>query len=227
MEKNDFVRISYTGRIKETGEVFDTTDEEIAKKEKIFNPKAKYGAVPIIVGEEKTIKGIDEALLEMKVGEKKTIDVPPEKGFGKRNPNLIKLIPLSEFKKQNISPFPGMPITMDNIRGRVLSVNSGRVRVDFNNPLAGKNLAYELEIKEKIDNEEEKAKAICEYYKYECSKVLTDKNKSQIELMLKEDASRKIKETIAKDIMNYLGYKKVKFSDIFEENVSKEKTTSE
>ena len=91
MKKGDLIRLEYTGKIKETGEIFDTTSEEIAKREDIYNQNARYGPVPIIVGGKKIIEGIDEALLKMNVGEEKTIEVPPKKGFGERSPKLMKL----------------------------------------------------------------------------------------------------------------------------------------
>jgi len=214
MEKNDFVRIEYIGRIKETGELFDTTSEEVAKKEGAFNPNVKYGPAPVIVGRNKIIKGVDDALLNMKVGDKKTIEIEPERGFGKRKPELIKLVPVSEFKKQNINPVPGMPITMNNIRGRILSVNSGRVKMDFNHPLAGKNLIYEIEVKEKIDDKKGKVKAICDYYKCDVSSVEFKEN--YVEIFLKKDVEKNKKQLITNDVSEYLNANKVVFSEIFE-----------
>lgn len=215
MRKGDFIRIDYTGKIKETGEVFDTTKERVAKDSEMFKEGEKYGPVPVIVGEKKAIEGVDDALKEMEVGEKEKLEVPPEKAFGKRKSKLIKLVPLSHFRDQNINPAPGMPITMDQLRGRILSVNSGRVRVDFNHPLAGKKLSYEIEIKEKIEGEEEKIKAICEYYTKECSKIKT--NKKEVELEMKEkEVKKETKEKITNDIIKHLKFKKVKFSEVFE-----------
>jgi len=214
MKNGDFIRLEYTGKIKETGKVFDTTSEEIAKKEGIYSQNTKYRPVPIIVGENKIIKGIDEALLEMNVGEKRTIEVPPEKGFGQRSQKLIKIIPQSEFKRQKITPYPGMPIDVDGILGRVLSVNSGRVKVDFNNPLAGKTLIYDIEIKEKIDDEKEKVLAICEYYNAEVSEVSIDSN--EVKIVISKELPKNVKEKIANDIKKHMNVEKIEFSEVFE-----------
>jgi len=216
MKVGDFIRLEYTGKIKETGKVFDTTNEEIAKKEGIYNHKTKYGPIPIIVGDKKIIKGVDEALLNMNIGEKKTIEIPPEKGFGYRNSKLIKIIPQSEFKKQKITPHPGMPISVDGILGRVMSVNSGRVKVDFNNPLAGKVLIYEVEIKEKIEDNEKKVLAICEYYGADVSKVSMEKN--SVKIVLSKELPKNIKEKIADDIKKHINPNRIEFSEVFEEN---------
>ncbi|ACS34050.1 FKBP-type peptidyl-prolyl cis-trans isomerase [Thermococcus gammatolerans] len=167
VEKGDVIRLRYTGRIKETGEIFDTTDEEIAKQAGIYKESGVYGPVPIAVGAGHVIKGLDEQLEGLEVGKKYEIIVPPEKGFGKRDPKLIKVFTLGQFRRQGIIPFPGMPIEIESeggrkIKGRVLTVSGGRVRVDFNHPYAGKHLIYEVEIVEKVEDPIEKVKAMIE-----------------------------------------------------------------
>ena len=119
MQTNDFIKVVYLAKIKETGQEFDKTGDKSA---------------PVILKPGFIIKGLEEALLEMNVNEKKTVEIPPEKAFGIRDPKLVRLVPLTEFRKHNTKPQPGMFIQADNMRGRVLSVSGGRVRVDFNNP---------------------------------------------------------------------------------------------
>jgi len=164
MNDGDFVLLDFVGRIKESGEIFDLTKEEIAKENGLYNPNFIYKPIPVIVGSHFIIKGLEEEIKKMKVGDKKKIVVKPENGFGERSEKLIKLISIAEFKKQNIDPYPGMPVTINNLRGRVLSVSGGRVKVDFNHPLAGKELEYELEIKDEIKKNEDKVKAIVELF---------------------------------------------------------------
>ncbi|ASJ07063.1 peptidylprolyl isomerase [Thermococcus pacificus] len=167
VQRGDVIRLHYTGKVKETGEVFDTTYEEVAKEAGIYNEKGIYGPVPIAVGAGHVLKGLDEQLEGLEVGEKYEIIVPPEKGFGKRDPKLIKTFTLGQFRRQGIYPFPGMPVEIETeggrkLRGRVLTVSGGRVRVDFNHPYAGKHLVYEVEVVEKIDDPIEKVKALME-----------------------------------------------------------------
>ena len=114
MQKGDFVRVLYTGRIKGSNELFDTTDEALARKENAFNKNARYGAASIIIGEKRVIAGLDEAILTMHVKEKKNVEIPPEKAFGQRDGALLKIFPLSQFRTQNIDPVPGMLVTMNN-----------------------------------------------------------------------------------------------------------------
>jgi len=171
MKKGDFVKIDYVGRL-ETGEIFDLTDEALAKKENIYNSNISYKPIPVIIGENFVIKGLDKELEKMKVGEKKKITVNPEDGFGKRNPNLVKIVNKKVFKE---APKVGMVVNIKGTMGRIQSIDGGRVRIDFNNPLSGKALQYEIEIKEELKDPIEKIKAIFEFF-----------GNSQIDVSIKE-----------------------------------------
>jgi FKBP-type peptidyl-prolyl cis-trans isomerase 2 len=160
MQSGDFIKIWYIGRV-ENGDIFDLTDEDTAKKEGIYNPKIRYTPVPIILGANFVIPGLEKALLEMKVGDKKTVSVEPKDAFGDRDPKMVRVVPKSAFKET--VPKQGMIVDFSGIKGRIQSVSAGRVMVDFNNPLAGKKLNYEVEIKEKIDAPKDQAGAIFEF----------------------------------------------------------------
>ncbi len=162
LEKGDFVRVNYTGKIKETGKIFDTTDEKVARENDLYNENINFKPSPIVIGAGHVIKGLDDALVGTEVGEKKTIEIPPELGYGLRDPKKIKVIPIKDFKKQGIRPMPGIIIESDGKFGKVQSVGSGRVRVDFNYELAGKRLEYEISVKEKINKLEEKIRLLLE-----------------------------------------------------------------
>jgi len=219
MKKGDFVRINFIGRIKDTGEIFDLTYEDIAKKEGIYNEKIVYKPVPVVVGEGFVIKGLDDALLKMKVGEKKKIVIKPEDAFGERNPDLMRIFPISFFEEQKISPKPGMVIDFSGMKGKIQSVSGGRVRVDFNNPLAGRELEYEVEIVSKIEKPEEKIKAIFEYFGFD-AKVKVEDNVAEIEAFI----PMQIKPKIITLILKYCNVKKLKLIEVYE---IKDKTTQE
>jgi FKBP-type peptidyl-prolyl cis-trans isomerase 2 len=152
----DFVRIDYTAAVKD-GRVFDTTDAEIAKKEDIFDSKRVYRPLPVIVGEGQVVKGLDEALSGMNAGEEKELELLPEKAYGVRDVNLIRLVPIKVFKQQGINPIPGMPVELDGRHAKIQTVAGGRVRVDFNNELAGKTLKYKVKVVSKAASDDEKA----------------------------------------------------------------------
>ena len=156
-----FVKISYTGRMRE-GAVFDTTDKETAAKEKIFDEEKVYKPMPVVVGEGQVLKGLDEALKDMKAGDEKDLEIPPEKAYGQRDLNLIRLVPMKAFKEQKMTPIPGMVIELDGRPARIQTVAGGRVRVDFNSELAGKTLLYKLKVDEEAKTADEKIKYLIE-----------------------------------------------------------------
>ena len=221
MQKGDFVYISYVGRIKESGEIFDVTSEEIAKREGVYNPEIKYGDIPIIIGAGFVIPGLEEELEKMNVGEKKVVEIEPKKAFGERRDDLIRLIPEIEFKKQNIDVKVGDFVNVNGITGRVLSVNAGRVRVDFNHPLAGKALVYEVEIKKLVTETKEKIYAILKYFSNldeSIANVKIENGEAEIEIKGLQIANR-VKENIIKTIFQWIReINKIKFSEVYEKN---------
>lgn len=159
-----FVRLNYTGKVKETGDVFDTTYEEVAEEAGIKNPEKDYHPMVLAVGSSQLMPKLHEEIQKLNIGDKKTVEVAAEDAFGKRDPSKIQLIPMKEFKKQNIKPFVGMPLSLEGNHGIVRTVDGGRVRVDFNHELAGKDIVYELEIVEAIDDNVEKILGLIEVY---------------------------------------------------------------
>ena len=160
IREGDFVIVDYVARVEETGEIVDLTLEDVAKKEKIYREDGIYKPKLVIVGEGWFIKGFEEGLIGLEVGKKTEIRVPPEKGFGERDPKKIKVVPIREFRKSGITPRPGMRVTINNKVGTIHTVTSGRVRVDFNHPLAGKTIIYEVYVRKKLTDDLEKIKAI-------------------------------------------------------------------
>ena len=91
LQKGDFILIDYVGKVKETGEVFDTTIEEIARKERLYKEGEIYEPKLIVLGEGWILKALEEEILKLDVGTKSTIEIPPEKAFGPRDPEKVKL----------------------------------------------------------------------------------------------------------------------------------------
>lgn len=156
IKKGDFVKISYTAKL-EDGTVIDTTDADVAKEYGIFNENARYGDIVVVVGERHVIQGLDEALEGKEVGYKGEVTVPPEKAFGEYDPENKEVISITRFKEK---PRVGERIRVGERTGIVERVVGRRAIVDFNHPLAGKTIIFELEIKEKIEDDVEKVKAL-------------------------------------------------------------------
>lgn len=157
-KKGDFVEIEFTGKNLSTGEIFDTNNLAEAKK---INPKIK-DTKPLVtcIGQGFVVKGFDEALEDKEIGKKQKIALSPEKAYGPRNPSLVKMMPMKIFTEHKVYPQPGMTLALDNSLVKVVSVSGGRVLVDFNNPLAGKDVEYEFAVTKIITDTKEKVDAL-------------------------------------------------------------------
>jgi len=145
VEKGDLVLFNYVGMY-EDGEVFDTSYEELAKERDILVEGREYKPMKVKVGEREIIPGLDEALVGMKLGEKKRVEVPPEKGYGMPRPELVIDVPREEFSKAGIEPVEGMYVGTDSGPAKIIEINENTVKLDFNHPLAGKKTVFEIEI---------------------------------------------------------------------------------
>jgi FKBP-type peptidyl-prolyl cis-trans isomerase 2 len=200
MRENDFIIVNYTGKVKETNKEFDKAEN-----------------APMIVRTGFILKGLEQPLKQMNVGEKKQIEVVSENAFGKRDFGMIKLIPIAEFRKHGTKPVPGMFVEADNMKGKVISVSGGRVRVDFNHPLAGKTLIYNIEIKKRIETPEEKIKTLINLYtKVDKSKLNVSIKEKQVDIDVPPMMNSLFKKKISDDIMRILGMEKVRFIETFE-----------
>jgi len=160
IKQGDFIKISYTAKL-EDGTVIDTTDEKVAKEYGIYDENGRYGDIVIVVGEGNVVKGLDEQLVGKEVGFKGEIVVPPEKAFGEYDPKKREIVSIRKFPER---PKPGQRVRLGNRVGTVERIIGRRVIVDFNHPLAGKTIIFDIEIKEKVEKLEEKIKALFVMY---------------------------------------------------------------
>ncbi len=159
VKEGDMIYLEYEAYIKEKDLLFETTKEELAREHDIFDEKLTYGPVALTVGKGNVFEGLEEALIGAKIGEEKEVEVPPEKAAGPWDKEKMDIFPIREFVREKIDPYPGLEVTIKNKSGTVMSVGAGRVRVDFNSPLAGKVLLYKFKVVSKITDTEEKIKA--------------------------------------------------------------------
>ncbi|MDP1729425.1 MAG: FKBP-type peptidyl-prolyl cis-trans isomerase [archaeon] len=160
-QKGDFIELEFLGKNLLNDEIFDTNIPEEAKK---INLEMNAKPFIISIGKSMVVKGFDEALESKETNKKYSIKLSPEKAFGKRQSNLVKLIPLKIFTAQKIMPEPGMTLALDQNLVKVISVSGGRVLVDFNNPLAGKEIEYEFTIKRLVSDAKEKINAFQRFF---------------------------------------------------------------
>jgi peptidylprolyl isomerase len=231
IQKSDFIIVDYTGKVKETGEVFDTTSEEVAKEEKLYKEGELYEPRLVVVGEGWVLKALDEALPTFKLKKKESVEIPPEKAFGERDPEKVRLVPLRRLAARGITPKVGGQIEYDKRLATVRTMGSGRVQLDFNPPLAGKTLVYEVTVKQKLKTVDEKISALIhrripavEAEKFKFKAATTSVTVNMPDEALYVEGIQLAKRGIALDIQRYLPkITKVKFVETFEKREPKPK----
>lgn len=136
VKANDKVKVHYTGKLKETGQVFDSSTER--------------GPLEVQLGENALIPGFEKGLVDMKLHEKKTIEIPKEEAYGEVMKELFHKVDRAQLP-QEIKPEVGMGLMSQNPDGserqlRVAEVQEDHIIVDANHPLAGQDLVFELEV---------------------------------------------------------------------------------
>lgn len=185
IKKKQFVELDFTGRIKDTNEIFDTTNAKDAKTIGI----EKVRPLVVCVGEKMIPEKFDDYLDGKEVGKEYSLDLQPKDAFGERKKDLVKMLPLKIFTDKGIMPYRGMMLNLDDMIVRIGSVSGGRVIADFNNPLSGKAVNYSFKIIKIVDDKKTQVDAIIEsMLKMDASKlnVEVQGNKAVIEFSMKE-----------------------------------------
>jgi FKBP-type peptidyl-prolyl cis-trans isomerase 2 len=135
VKNGDTVRVHYHGKLKD-GSTFDSSE----------------GREPLefTVGNGQVIKGFDDAVIDMNVGDKITVEIPVENAYGERNDDMMMEYPVSDFPA-DMKPEVGMELNMSDNQGNVFPVVIAEVLddsvvLDANHPLAGEDLIFEIEL---------------------------------------------------------------------------------
>ena len=150
IEAGDTAEIEYVGRA-EDETVFDTSREPIAAESGLADAQPERGFDPLTVevGAGEVIAGIDEALIGMAEGESETVDIPPEKGYGEWSEDHVREYDTDDLTETlgGRNPEVGQYVeTEDGTPAEITHVDDDTSRIDFNAPLAGETLTFELEI---------------------------------------------------------------------------------
>jgi peptidylprolyl isomerase len=136
-KKGDTVRVHYTGKLT-SGEQFDSS--------------AGREPLEFEIGAGMMIKGFDDAVIGMAIGDKKIINIPPNEGYGERNNEMVFDFPKSNFPDDMV-PEVGMQLMMNNGAGQQFPVTIAEIKedvviLDANHFLAGKELVFDIEMVE-------------------------------------------------------------------------------
>ncbi len=204
------ILVDYTAKVKDTNEVFETTIEDEAKKHSIHDANIKYQPKLVSVGESWVLKGLDEALAKTKVGDKLTVEVTPEKGFGERDSGKVRMIPLRKLGDDAEKVSIGDTIEIDNKKGIIRFIGSGRVQVDYNHRFAGKTILYDVNVIKSLDSDEDKIFGILKrHLPVEDSKLVLKKSGNSVDIVVPEEIFRMdglqvIKHFIQMDIFKFV-----------------------
>jgi len=191
--KGSLVLIDYTAKVKDTEEIFDTTIEEDAKKHSIHESNVKYQPKLVSIGEVSypVLKGLDEALAKTSVGDKLTVEVTPDKGFGERDSGKVRMIPIRKLGEDAEKVSVGDTIEVDNKRGIIRFIGSGRVQIDYNHRYAGKTILYDVNVIKSLDSPNDKVDGILKNrLPLENSKITFELNDKEVNITIPEEILR-------------------------------------
>ncbi|MFX0060551.1 MAG: peptidylprolyl isomerase [Candidatus Hermodarchaeota archaeon] len=242
INEGDYVLVDYIGKYEdESGNkrIFEVTIEEEAKTAGVWQKDIIYQPELAIIGKPGfLVKGLENSLLGMKVGEQKVIEVDPEDGFGKRDARNLERIAVPKLRKMQVEKIqPGARVRIKGKIGYITNVSQGKALIDFNHPLAGKKLYFETTIREKITEKEEQIKILL-------LRRIPGHPKDMIDLKRDETDPKKltiimpntvlfmqslyyVKTGIAYDMKENLGFEKVDFVYSFDLSEKEEKKEEE
>ncbi|PIO00155.1 peptidylprolyl isomerase [archaeon CG10_big_fil_rev_8_21_14_0_10_43_11] len=217
IKEGSFIEIDYEARIASNNRMFDTTKERIAKQNGLEgSPKPQR----IIIGAQHVIKGLDAELKKHTVGDSFSVIIPAQDAFGSRNQKLVRLIPLKEFREKNMRPLPGMVLDFQGVQGTIMSASGGRVRVDFNHPLAGRTVVYDVTINREITDKKEQIGVILDVRLNEQNPDITIADKKAT-ITLAQKLPEHYTKHICEEIEKYTGLK----AEFVKKEEKKEDTT--
>jgi len=156
----DFVEVEYTARTVEDDALVDTTSREVAEEEGVAEDDHDYGPQMIVIGQGHIFPSIEEELRGSEVGDEFTAVAPAAEAFGEYDDEKVRTV--SADKIPDDDRYPGAEVTVDGDQGYLETTVGGRARVDFNHPLAGADIEYDLEILDRVDDREERAERFIE-----------------------------------------------------------------
>ncbi len=192
-DKGSLILVDYTAKVNDSEDVFDTTLEEDAKKYSIHEPNVKYQPKLVSIGEVSypVLKGLDEALAKTSVGDKLTVEVTPDKGFGERDSGKVRMVPLRKLGEDAEKVSVGDTIEVDNKRGIIRFIGSGRVQIDYNHRYAGKTILFDVNVLKSLDSPNDKIDGILKNrLPVEDTKIAFDLKDKEVSVIVPEEILR-------------------------------------
>ena len=222
LERGSLILVDYTAKVKDSNEIFETTREEEAKKSELFDPTHKYEPRLISIGEGWVLKGLDEALAAANIGDKINVEITPDKGFGERDSNKVRMVAQRKLGEKADEVRVGDVIEIDHRTGIVRYVGSGRVQIDFNHRFAGRTLTYDVDVIKKVESDDDKIRSLIKRrLPLDDEKIKINLKGFTLEIELPEETLlaeglQIIKRAVANDVFKFVpSLKDIKFIESF------------
>ena len=158
VQEGDFVRLAYTARTVEDGDLVDTTDSEVAEESDVDTEEQTFEPRIIVLGANQMFPSVEDEILGEEVGATGSVVVDAAEAFGEYDEDDVRTVSADRIPEDE--RYPGAHVDLDGEHGHVVTIVGGRARVDFNHPLAGEDIEYEYEILERVEDRIERAQGL-------------------------------------------------------------------
>jgi peptidylprolyl isomerase len=232
MNDGNFIELSFEMRAGQDKKLISTSKEDLAKKEDIFDDKKKYKNAVIVIGTEGLFKEINDSFKKAEIGKEYEVTVPAKDAYGMRDNKNIKVVPMREFQRNKINPEIGKEVNINNKVGKIISVTPGRVLIDYNHELAGKDLYYQYQINKVIDDLKGKVNAIIDMDYSDSDNFAVEVENDVISIQIPEEAKFDAnwvdsKYKIVNDIRKYILDKDIVVNELYKKEEKKEENKEE
>ena len=165
MEDGAIIHVDYDLYSGETGDLIETTREEIAKEHEMHQEGRNYSPMVCVVGTGNLIAGFEAALKDAKVGKEVEVEIAPADAYGEKDPAQVETISIDKLRRSVQDPnslYLGAPVTIGGRQGYLSYLAAGRARIDYNHPMAGKTLKYVFTVIKEVKNKEDKVMGLLE-----------------------------------------------------------------
>ena len=165
MEDGAIIHVDYDLFSGETGDLIETTREEIAKDYEMHQEGRNYSPMVCIVGTGNLIAGFEAALKDAKVGKEVEVEIAPADAYGEKDASLVETISIDKLRRAVQDPnslYLGAPVNINGRQGYLSYLAAGRARIDYNHPMAGKTLKYVFTVIKEVKGKEDKVLGLLE-----------------------------------------------------------------
>lgn len=165
MEDGAIIHVDYDLFSGETGDLIETTREDIAKEYEMHQEGRTYSPMVCVVGNGNLIPGFETALKEAKVGTEVTVEIEPAEAYGEKDASMVETISIDKLRRAVQDPnslYLGAPVNINGRQGYLSYLAAGRARIDYNHPMAGKTLKYVFTVVKEVKGKEDKVLGLLE-----------------------------------------------------------------